>query len=63
MTEPGISKDTLMALEAMRYKVSKDDAGNYTHTVLGRVNTVGLAKGYAVGAADPRGPKSAAIGD
>ena len=63
ITEPGISKDTLKALEAMGHNLPKDEAGGFAHTVLGRVNTVGQSGSYSLGAADPRGPKSAAIGD
>ena len=63
ITEPGISKDTLKALEAMGHNLPKDETGGFAHTVLGRVNTVGQSGSYSLGAADPRGPKSAAIGD
>jgi len=63
ITEPGITKDTLRALEAMGHKLPKDETGNYAHTVLGRVNTIGQLGDYAIGAADPRGPKSAAVGE
>ena len=63
ITEPGISKDTLKALEVMGHNLPKDEAGGFAHTVLGRVNTVGQSGPYSLGAADPRGPKSAAIGD
>ena len=63
ITEPGISKDTLKALEAMGHNLPKDESGDFAHTVLGRVNTVGQSGSYSLGAADPRGPKSAAIGD
>jgi len=63
ITEPGISMDTLIVLEAMGHNLPKDDAGGFAHTVLGRVNTVGQSGGYYLGAADPRGPKSAAMGD
>jgi len=63
ITEPGITKDTLQALEVMGHKLPKDETGDYAHTVLGRVNTVGQLGSYVIGAADPRGPKSAAVGE
>ena len=62
ITEPGISRDTLKALEAMGHNLPKDKTGHFTHTVLGRVNSVGQGQGVALGSADPRGPKSAAVG-
>lgn len=62
ITEPGISRDTLNRLSAMGHRLPKDENGNYAHTVLGRVNSVGQAGGIVVGSADPRGPKSAAAG-
>jgi gamma-glutamyltranspeptidase/glutathione hydrolase len=62
--EPTISPDTLSALQAMGHILVQDEYGGVATTVLGRVNSVGRnADGYIVGAADPRGPKSAAIGD
>ena len=62
--EPTISPDTLSALQAMGHILVQDETGGVATTVLGRVNSVGRnADGYIVGAADPRGPKSAAIGD
>jgi len=61
-TEPGISKDTLNRLSAMGHNVPKDENGDYLHTVLGRVNSVGQGHGVTLGSADPRGPKSAAVG-
>jgi len=61
--EPTINVDTLRILEAMGHQFPKDAEGDFAHTVLGRVNSVGrLPDGYIAGAADPRGPKSAAIG-
>ena len=61
-TEPGISKDTLNRLSAMGHNLPKDKTGDYVHAVLGRVNSVGQEQGIVVGSADPRGPKSAALG-
>jgi len=61
-TEPGISRDTLNRLSAMGHNLPKDDNGDYVHTVLGRVNSVGQRQGVTLGSADPRGPKSAAVG-
>ena len=63
ITEPGISMDTLTALSTMGHNLPKTNNGTFEHTVLGRVNTVGQGGGYSLGAADPRGPKSAAIGE
>ena len=63
ITEPGISMDTLTALSGMGHNLPKTDNGTFEHTVLGRVNTVGQDSSYSLGAADPRGPKSAAIGE
>lgn len=60
--EPGLSRDTLAALEARGFTLLKDSAGRYRRTVLGRVNSVGQGEGVVFGAADPRGPKSAALG-
>jgi len=60
--EPGISFDTLETLSAMGHVLLKDANGGFEGTVLGRVNSVGQKGDYVVGAADPRGPKSAAIG-
>jgi gamma-glutamyltranspeptidase/glutathione hydrolase len=60
--EPGISRDTLNRLSEMGHNLRKDENGNYKHTVLGRVNSVGQGRGVALGSADPRGPKSAAVG-
>ncbi len=62
ITEPGISADTLDKLSIMGHNLPKNDKDGYAHTILGRVNSVGQDGGYAVGAADPRGPKSAAVG-
>ena len=60
--EPGISVDTLRVLTEMGHVLPKDEEGRFANTVLGRVNSVGQKGDYVVGAADPRGPKSAAIG-
>lgn len=63
-TEPTINIDTLRILEAMGHTLPKNETGGYARTVLGRVNSVGLTEdGYIAGAADPRGPKSDAIGN
>jgi len=61
-TEPGISFDTQEKLSGMGHVLPKDETGAYAGTVLGRVNSVGQKGDYVVGAADPRGPKSAALG-
>jgi len=62
--EPTLSPDTLKRLEEMGHIFPKDETGNYARTVLGRVNSVGhIEGGYIAGASDPRGPKSAAIGN
>jgi len=61
--EPVINSDTVKILQDMGhvFPVTKD--GEIRKTILGRVNSVGRTPdGYIVGAADPRGPKSAAIG-
>ena len=60
--EPGISKDTLSRLSAMGHMLRKNEDGEYARTILGRVNSVGQGQGVALGSADPRGPKSAALG-
>lgn len=64
--EPGISVDTLRAMEAMGHTLVRDETGGYARTVLGRVNSVGEgignSGGVKLGAADPRGPISAAVG-
>lgn len=60
--EPGISIDTLRAMEAMGHNLVRDETGGYARTVLGRVNSVGQGDGVMLGAADPRGPISAAVG-
>lgn len=60
--EPGISVDTLRIMEGMGHNFVRDETGGYARTVLGRVNSVGEGEGVMLGAADPRGPKSAAIG-
>ncbi len=60
--EPGISKDTLVELERRGFVLVKDEHGGYARTVLGRVNSVADGGHVKLGAADPRGPKSAAVG-
>ncbi len=61
--EPVISLDTINALKAMGHNFTAMPNGGVARTVLGRVNSAGHMKdGYIGGAADPRGPKSAAIG-
>ena len=62
ITEPGISKDTLKILESRGFILPKNETGDFAHTVLGRVNSVAYKNGVFYGAADPRGPKSAASG-
>lgn len=66
--EPGISQDTLNNLTEMGHILARNEKGGFATTVLGRVNSVGEGtdgKGGSIflGAADPRGPKSAAIGE
>ena len=65
--EPGINRDSLAKLTAMGHNFTRDETGGYARTVLGRVNSVGQSdyKGGTIsfGAADPRGPKSAALGE
>ena len=60
--EPGISIDTLRELERRGFNLVKDERRGYPRTVLGRVNSVGESGELKLGAADPRGPKSAALG-
>ena len=61
--EPAINADTIKRLQDMGHAFPKTSSGEMEKTILGRVNSVGRAEdGYAAGAADPRGPKSAAIG-
>ena len=60
--EPGISLDTLNKLESRGFNLVKDERGGYARTVLGRVNSVGAGSGVKLGAADTRGPNSAALG-
>ncbi len=62
VTEPGVSKDTLRLLESRGFILPKDETGDYAHTVLGRVNSVAYKNGVFYGAADTRGPDSAASG-
>ena len=61
--EPTINADTIKALQDMGHVFPKTQSGEIDKTILGRVNSVGRVKdGFIAGAADPRGPKSAAIG-
>lgn len=60
--EPVINIDTIRILQEMGHVFPKTDRGEIDRTILGRVNSVGkTSEGYIAGAADPRGPKSAAI--
>ncbi len=62
-TEPSINPDTVKLLQDMGHVFPVTDIGEVKKTILGRVNSVGRdASGFIAGAADPRGPKSAAIG-
>jgi gamma-glutamyltranspeptidase/glutathione hydrolase len=60
--EKGISVDTLNELNGMGHKFLLDENGNYNYDIIGRVNSVGQKGKFLNGSADPRGPKSAAIG-
>ena len=60
--ERGISVDVIKKLNKMGHKFLLDENGNYDYDILGRVNSVGQDSNLLVGSADPRGPKSAAIG-
>ena len=60
--EPGISDDTLNILKDIGHIFPQDAQGDVQRTVIGRVNSVGKRAGKAVGAADPRGPDSLAVG-
>ncbi len=61
--ETTINTDTIRLLRDMGHEISRGSDGYTARTILGRVNSVGqAADGYIAGAADPRGPKSAAIG-
>ena len=61
--EPTINADTLNVLKGMGHEFAIGADGETARTILGRVNSVGrLDGGYIGGSADPRGPKSAAIG-
>ena len=60
--EPGLSRDTLAELERRGFNLVKNETGGYARTVLGRLNSVGDGGHVKLGAADPRGPQSAAIG-
>ena len=61
--EPAINADTINILQDMGHVFPKTLSGEIRKTILGRVNSVGQNEdGDIAGAADPRGPKSAAIG-
>ena len=61
--EPAINADTVKLLQDMGHVFPETETGEIRKTILGRVNSVGReTSGYIAGAADPRGPKSAAIG-
>jgi len=60
--ETVINPDTIRILQEMGHIFLKTERGEIDRTILGRVNSVGrTTDGYIAGAADPRGPKSAAI--
>ena len=60
--EPLINSDTVRLLQDMGHLFPKTASGEVERTILGRVNSVGRVEdGFIAGAADPRGPKSAAI--
>ena len=60
--EPTINVDTVNKLQDMGHVFPRTSSGEIDKTILGRVNSVGWTKdSYIAGAADPRGPKSAAI--
>ncbi len=60
--EPTINADTVRVLQDMGHVFPKTPFGEIDRTILGRVNSVGRTNdGSIAGAADPRGPKSAAI--
>jgi gamma-glutamyltranspeptidase/glutathione hydrolase len=60
--ETVINPDTIRILQEMGHVFPKTLKGEINRTILGRVNSVGkTSDGYIAGAADPRGPKSAAI--
>jgi len=61
--EPTINADTVKILQDMGHVFPRTSSGEIKKTILGRVNSVGRSEDdYIAGAADPRGPKSAAIG-
>ena len=61
--EPTINSDTIELLQEMGHMFPRTRTGEIDKTILGRVNSVGRAEDeFIAGAADPRGPKSAAIG-
>ncbi len=62
VVEPGISKDTLNVLEKMGHEFRRDDDGDVDYIVFGRANSVAFQDGLFQGAADPRDPKSGAVG-
>lgn len=60
--ETVLNTDTIRILQEMGHVFPKTERGEINRTILGRVNSVGKSSdGYIAGAADPRGPKSAAI--
>jgi len=60
--EPGISQDTARVLEENGHSLMRGADDLIGWTTLGRVNSVGQSGKLFFGAADPRGPKSAALG-
>jgi gamma-glutamyltranspeptidase/glutathione hydrolase len=54
ITEEGISIDTLRLLEGRGFILPKDEAGQPTHRILGRTNSILRRDGYLFGSADPR---------
>ena len=62
ITERGVSDDTLRILEARGFILPKNADGSFQHRVLGRTNSIVLAGGYFLGAADTRDADGAAVG-
>ena len=60
--EPGISPDTLRLLDRMGHNLVRDERGGFATATLGRVNSVGWNGQYFTGEADPRDPRSLAVG-
>ncbi|MGB6229908.1 MAG: gamma-glutamyltransferase, partial [Litorimonas sp.] len=60
--EPGISPDTVRALEEMGHLFPCGEDGAVQRSTLGLVNSVGREGDWFVGAADPRDPDSLAVG-